>query len=372
MTVCHALLEQARDLHAEILDARRDHLRSEHRLATLLRRLMEEGLHQVLGYATIADYGRFVLDLEPRRTQELLRLGRGLADLPALDAALAAGEIPWTKAREVARVATPQTEHAWIVRAGALTSRQLEAEVAGAIRGEPPPDGPPEPERGPARRRVVFEMEASEAFLLKKALAWFRHSAGLSRDDFDDGVVLAAMAREVLARAEDSAKEAPTGEAYRIILSQCPSCGGTTSVDSEVSETVADEAVCDAEVVDARPGPDAGRATHTIPARARLLALAGSDWRCAVPGCQCRLWLDVHHLRARAAGGGHDPENLVALCSLHHRLLHEGLLALERRADGRIVVTLPDGREVVGWHTHVGHREARVHGEVDVGVDPAR
>lgn len=49
--------------------------------------------------------------------------------------------------------------------------------------------------------------------------------------------------------------------------------------------------------------------------------------RCEVAGAEC-IYLnhnkygasraDVHHLKRRSQGGGDEPENLLALCSLHH------------------------------------------------------
>jgi len=65
------------------------------------------------------------------------------------------------------------------------------------------------------------------------------------------------------------------------------------------------------------------------------------DWRCQWKGCGWsheRLardprFLEVHHIRQHAAGGGNEAENLVTLCNLHHDEAHRsGVLTLE---DGR-------------------------------------
>lgn len=45
---------------------------------------------------------------------------------------------------------------------------------------------------------------------------------------------------------------------------------------------------------------------------------------CVVPGCERKGWLHVHHLIHWADGGRTDADNLVTLCSAHHRRLHEG------------------------------------------------
>lgn len=40
------------------------------------------------------------------------------------------------------------------------------------------------------------------------------------------------------------------------------------------------------------------------------------------PGEQCRGGLEVHHKLPRSAGGGHDLDNLLTLCSYGHQVVH--------------------------------------------------
>ncbi|MCI0585839.1 MAG: HNH endonuclease, partial [Planctomycetes bacterium] len=74
---------------------------------------------------------------------------------------------------------------------------------------------------------------------------------------------------------------------------------------------------------------------------------------CVVPGCTNRLWLEVHHLVPRAAGGSNDAGNLATLCSTHHGLIHEGNLRSVRGENGRLRWFGRTGREI-GRATHVG------------------
>jgi hypothetical protein len=63
-----------------------------------------------------------------------------------------------------------------------------------------------------------------------------------------------------------------------------------------------------------------------------------------VPHCRNRLWLDLHHIRPRHAGGDHRAANLVPLCSAHHRLIHDGALVLIVQPDTRrLKFVLPTG-----------------------------
>lgn len=88
---------------------------------------------------------------------------------------------------------------------------------------------------------------------------------------------------------------------------------------------------------------DIGRKTRAVsPALRRALNLR--DGGCRFPGCQQQRFVDAHHIRHWADGGDTSIDNLVLLCRRHHRLVHEGGLGVERRADGRIRFSRPGGR----------------------------
>lgn len=99
--------------------------------------------------------------------------------------------------------------------------------------------------------------------------------------------------------------------------------------------------MCDAQVIEfphvGSPAPERAR-TEVPPATWRAV------WRrdhgqCVVPGCRAAKYLDVHHLVARAEGGDHDMANLILLCSVHHRLLHDGKLTISGRAPDQLEFT---------------------------------
>jgi hypothetical protein len=56
-----------------------------------------------------------------------------------------------------------------------------------------------------------------------------------------------------------------------------------------------------------------------------------------VPGCGRSHFLQVHHIRAQGAGGGHSPENILAICSSCHTLVLEGRLTIEGEMPDRFV-----------------------------------
>jgi hypothetical protein len=73
-------------------------------------------------------------------------------------------------------------------------------------------------------------------------------------------------------------------------------------------------------------------------------ALMARDRGCRFPGCTHGKWLDAHHVVHWADGGTTTPDNLVILCSSHHRLLHEGGFEIRPGPDGEWQFRRPDAR----------------------------
>jgi hypothetical protein len=65
------------------------------------------------------------------------------------------------------------------------------------------------------------------------------------------------------------------------------------------------------------------RQSRTIPP-ALQRALRARDRGCRFPGCAERRFVESHHIRHWAAGGETSLDNLIQLCCVHHRLVHEG------------------------------------------------
>lgn len=325
-------------LDTQLRAARAAHHQAEHSLAVLLARMADDRLFQDLGYSTIQHYAEAVLDLTARQTRAFVQIGRRLPELPGLDAALQAGDLGWTKARELLRVVTAENEAAWIARAGEVTSRTLEEQVTATLFGDDPPEGDPTPR--PARRRLSIELEATDAEVVEKAFALLRVRAGT---DIDPGAALAAMARQILAA---DGNDAPSGEApYQVVLQHCPECRNTVGFENEVSDTIVSEATCDHDLIEME-GEHRGRRTRAVPPKVRRATLVAWGNRCAVPGCRCSLWVDLHHVHSFADGGPNAENNLVPVCTIHHRLIHDGVLALWLDEDG-VHATFADGRHAV-------------------------
>jgi hypothetical protein len=89
---------------------------------------------------------------------------------------------------------------------------------------------------------------------------------------------------------------------------------------------------------------EVGARTRTIPPALRR-ALQHRDQGCRFPGCGVRV-TQGHHLRHWAQGGPTTLSNLALLCRRHHRAVHEEGYQVERRSDGGLRFSRPDGGEV--------------------------
>ena len=73
-------------------------------------------------------------------------------------------------------------------------------------------------------------------------------------------------------------------------------------------------------------------------------ALEARDQGCAFPGCTHHRHVHIHHVVHWANGGTTDPDNLVTLCSSHHRAVHEGGFSVQAAGHGHFVFATPHGR----------------------------
>jgi hypothetical protein len=92
---------------------------------------VERRAWEKLGFARLADYARERPGLSARELQDLAHVDAALAKLPAIAAALASGQLGWTKARLLCRVATPEDEGLWLAGALRLSAAALAREVRG-------------------------------------------------------------------------------------------------------------------------------------------------------------------------------------------------------------------------------------------------
>lgn len=97
-------------------------------------------IHIYFGCATFMEYLERRLGFSAHAARERIRVARELATLPVIASELAKGNLSFSVARELSRVATPETEEQFVERAKFKTCREVEELVAGRVRGDGPDD----------------------------------------------------------------------------------------------------------------------------------------------------------------------------------------------------------------------------------------
>jgi uncharacterized protein DUF222/HNH endonuclease len=333
------------------------------------------------GFRSCAEWLAWRVGLEPGAARERVRVARALGTLPRLAAALAGGQLSYSKVRAMTRVATPETEARLLAVGRAGTAVHVERIVRGWRQLD-----------RRAEARLATRQHASRGVYV------YRDDDGTvvlrGRLDPETGAVLLRAldaARETLyqrtrssparASAADPGLAPPTrtqqqadalgllaesalhheldpgapGERYQVVVHvdaavlADPEAPGQSELE-EVGHVPAGtlrRLACDASRVvmrhDEHGRPvETGARTRTIPPSLRR-ALCHRDRTCRFPGCEVRVG-QGHHVQHWAEGGPTTLSNLLLLCRRHHRALHEEGYCVTRAEDGALRFTRPDGR----------------------------
>jgi hypothetical protein len=267
------------EIEARLVESARQHHLEERRMAYWLCEVEKRSLHRERGFSSIGDYARELIDLNPRKAQYLVFIARRLEKLPAIADAFDSGEISWTKAREIVRVATPATEAEWLEKAKRLTSRDLEKEVRGF--------------EGTGTGEWATLTISLPVELLHLWNDGYELSERLCASELEKYQVLELLLAEYLG----------------------------TYVPAENEDG---------------PSPRENEDERSIPPELRRKALERAGYRCQFPGCSMRKMLDVHHRCFRSHGGGHELDNLCVLCRVHHALVHRGICKISEGPEGLV------------------------------------
>ncbi|HKA87360.1 MAG TPA: DUF222 domain-containing protein [Haliangiales bacterium] len=301
-----------------------------HRLLTDLRRFDEQEGWARQGALSCAHWLGWRCGIALGAAREKLRVAQALARLPLIDAALRDGELSFSKARAMTRIATPENEANLLEIACHATAAQLE-KICRLYRQVQPRDPAADEARRYLRVRDTDDgMVRIEIQLRPDEAARVLEACDVSAETRLDGLV--AMAEAAL--RGDHPDRPPVDVLVHIDAATLTGRHEQAGISAETARRL----LCDAGIVpvlerdDADGSPlDVGRKRRSIPTALRR-ALAARDVGCRFPGCTHTHYVDAHHIRHWADGGETTLANTVLLCTRHHTLVHEG--GFRMTADG--------------------------------------
>jgi hypothetical protein len=356
-----ALIERLDGVHAEVSAAQR-------RLFHLIGQADRRELWRGSGARDMAHWLSMRFGISGWKARRWIAASQALAALPRLSHAFSNGELGTDKVVELARFATAETEGRLIVWARGVSSGCIrrKADLMTRRSIEEAQDA----ERGrfvswwyfDEGRRFGLEAElpAAQGAVVAKALgrladelpalpgeAGTGHadrrradalvslcSARVSDDaDPDRATVVVHAPLEALVSSEDRGCELEGGGVLH------PETARRLLCNARVQAVVEDEA---GDVV------RLGRTSRVVPPW-MIRQLRYRDRECRFPACGARRFTHAHHIVWWEQGGRTDLDNLVLVCSFHHKLVHELGWTLTRDADGTVAWSRPDGtRHVAG------------------------
>jgi hypothetical protein len=346
----------------------------------LIAELDRRGGHEAWGFHSCGAWVAWRCSIDPRSAREHVRVARALEELPLVRERFGHGELSYSKVRALTRIATPQIEAELVEMARFATAAQLDRLVRGyrravslesaeaayrdrflacewdedgsiCIRGRlAPEDGALFLKAIRAGRDAIGEREAADSAGSQGGSAEPQPSQRVN-----DADALMEIAEGALA---GNSGPRPGGERHQVIvhadaeaLAGAEEAAGCRIDDGPaICAETARRLACDASLVNILHSEgsvlDVGRKTRAVPASMRRAIDARDEGHCQFPGCENRRWVDAHHIVHWARGGQTRVDNLVLLCSRHHRLVHEGGFGVARVADGSLAFRRPDGKPV--------------------------
>lgn len=281
---------KARAIHEHAVDVAKKFLVKEADLLAAIIEVDRFRIHEKFGEPHLTPYCVKHLGLSEDVAGVFVRVARKSRVVPALKMAVYNGDLTVSKAKAIASVISSDNQDTWIEKAKNLSKRNLELEVAriapGALRGD--------------RTKVV--------------------TAETVRVEFDQTLA----ENELLRRAQDIAsqklaKPATLAETLKLALE--------LFLDREDPVRKAKRSIEKDQSRDRSLPIRIPASPKSIPAASRHAVNARDSGRCQakLPDgsiCGSTKWVHHHHIVSKEDGGKDLPENLVTLCSAHHRQWH--------------------------------------------------
>lgn len=364
------------DLDAAICRMSRDINVAQYRLLLLIREFDDRFGWAKWSFRSCAEWLAWRCGITLSAAREKVRTAQALRGLPQISGAFADGRLSYSKVRALTRAADRHNEDLLLAYALSATATQVEERCRQMRNVEP--DATERAQRSWTRRSlsawrnaergtmtISLEVPIESGEIVTGAIdRAIEAGEGASGPEFEEASwhtqqadALVAVARAYLdGGSQQGVSASSTADHYQVVVhvDEAALRGGEGRSDLPI-ETVK-RLACDGSlvpVVDNAAGEplSIGRKRRSVPPAIRR-ALWSRDRGCSFPGCCNTRFVDAHHVRHWSEDGETSLENLVLLCSHHHRLGHEGGYRIRRDPEDRKYFQRPDGRVIppCGYH----------------------
>lgn len=314
-----------------------------------------------LGARDMVHFIRMRLGISDWKARRWIAASHVLENLTRISEAFSAGELGIDKAVELTRFATPETEEdllRWakgvscgaIRHKGDLALRRSLEEIKDAEKSRTLSWWYFDENR---RFGLQAELPAADGAVVAKALERLSESIPLMPGEEDPVFADARRADALVALCSARIAADPDPDRATVVvhaqLGGIVSEGGGCEIEggSVIHPETARRLLCDARIQtviedEARQPVGLGRMTRE-PSAWMMRQLRYRDVECRFPGCGARRFTQAHHIKWWEKGGRTDLDNLLLVCTFHHKLVHEYLWTVRRESDGTATWFQPDG-----------------------------
>src|SRR6195952_1460164 len=371
-TIDHALERRREARRVEARDLSAQKARIDQRLTVISREAGAEGDWDAAGCTSGAQWLAQITSSEYRTAATLVDAGTALATLPALDSALSSGALNLDQVTAAIPYATPETDaHLAHIGIGMAPTQ-----IARHARALSPPTVTDDAALRKRRALSLKWIEGGRELLINGRLPLEQAVA------FEQAIRSAAKAQRAIDKKHGVQLEwqQPTADALVTLTTESVTGSGTSAGDGggnvkrsrttlivhlspdeppmlegagTISPETAEHLTCDARrLTIKRHGRDLLHSrVERCASYAQLRALLARDKHCRYPGCTATRELEAHHILAVLYGGWTVLENLLLLCSRHHKLLHDHHIRTSGDADDP-VFTDQAGRRITAHRPH--------------------
>jgi hypothetical protein len=323
------------------------------------------------GASSLAQWSVAHLSLSSLQARKLSTRAHRLSQLPALNRELAHGNLSVDQIDPLLSIARPQTDEAlarkaqgWSVAQCSRYARHTKLLRAAQGHGSPPKT---EKERFFSMRQLSDggwslsgHLEEESGAMVCNALSQLAQHTGPDPHTgvYDSWGERMAEALVDLVSAGSQAVdpalpsivvhiEGSVLDKSKIGIAQLEGAkDGTGLLSREAAERLSCDALWQVLTEDDQGTPvNLGRRRRSAPHWLRSLLMC-RDGCCRFPGCQAVRFLHAHHMEHWSQGGGTDPENMVLICSRHHKFLHEGHWHIEGKPSEQLFFVSPEGERL--------------------------
>jgi len=296
-------IQQAQRLHRIALAKVKLFKQSQAHLIETLQQIDATKAFQILGYSSLFNYSVKALGLSESMAYNFMAVSRKAKQVPELNEAIKKGELTVNKARRISSVITSSNHREWIQKAKVLPQLALEQAVA-KLRPKPEPRAQIKAISGERKElRLGISNAIHERIDRLQALLSQKKRRQVTLEETIDWMSQIALEKQDPVKKAERCQQRKQKKEKRLfkkvpdlsqVLQKINGQRKRTHIPAHVKHSVMlrDGAVCQYIENNGKP-------------------------------CASSKWIEIHHRKEFSRGGRHSLENLVTLCSGHHKSLHQ-------------------------------------------------